>query len=679
MTEPSASLTEQNQRLFWELQTLSDIAAGVGASLELDEILSDTLERLARAMNAAAGAIRLRSDVTGLYQVSAVCGPEALRGLLLGEWTGVPRPSDQVIATGATVIVDDLAALTGPAPAGALRSAVSVPMTAGGELLGTVSLGSTEPERFGAADAQLLSAIAAQLAVAIQNARLHRSVLRAKREWEQTVDAIGDPMAVYDGSGTLLRGNRALAEHLGLEVTSLPGTRCRDVGFCGGDPTCDGCAVTRSIGQARVQSEVTTADGRIFSVMTFRVGAPSQGPSVVQIAKNVTEEVRNARRLREMSNELAAANAQLRDALEQLKATQAQLVQAEKLSAIGCLVGGVAHELNNPLTSVIGYAQLLEDEMASGPSLRPPAEVAQDLRRIAEESDRAAGIIRNLLAFAGRQPAERVPQNISEIWSRVLSLRAYELRTSGITLETAVPLSLPPVVADRGQLQQVFLNLILNAERAMRGCAERRLTIAGGYDAELQAVTIAVTDTGRGIDAADLPRVFDPFFTTHDVGEGAGLGLSICYGVVRDHGGEITVESRSGEGTTVRVLLPVREAAGGGAAVPVLVGHRNQAERDFLTAALAGWGYSPRTAGASHDVLAALTAQPFEFAIVEGGLLDDDVRAWWRDLQQALPRLIAASHERSQVEGIEAGAVLGVPLTLRALRAALRTAVKECV
>ena len=133
--------------------------------------------------------------------------------------------------------------------------------------------------------------------------------------------------------------------------------------------------------------------------------------------------------------------------------------------------------MNNPLTSVIGYAQLLEDELRSAEPPRPAdGELAQDLRRIAEESERAARIVRNLLAFARRQTAARAPQDIAELVQRVLSLRTYDLRLNAIELETEYEPGLPPVIADGGQIQQALLNLILNAEQAMRGRTARRLT-----------------------------------------------------------------------------------------------------------------------------------------------------------------------------------------------------------
>ena len=141
----------------------------------------------------------------------------------------------------------------------------------------------------------------------------------------------------------------------------------------------------------------------------------------------------------------------------------------------------------------------------------------------------------------------------------MLSLRAYEFRLNAIELETDFEPALPPVLADGGQLQQALLNLMLNAEQAMRGADDAAAHASRArHDAGVGAVELSVTDTGHGIDDENLRRIFDPFFTTRDVGEGTGLGLSICYGIVRDHGGQITVESRVRQGTTFTILLPAR-------------------------------------------------------------------------------------------------------------------------
>jgi two-component system NtrC family sensor kinase len=680
-------ITRQNRRLVWELQTINDIASGLTRSLELQDVLEGALRRLVDAMDALGGSIRLRDELTGKYETRAGVGLPVVQQLWPEHESRAPRPSDRVIATRAPFVVEDFAALVaedgrGPLP---LRSAISVPMMVGDQLFGTLSLASGQPRRFAAADVRLLGIIAGQIMVAAQNAQLHQSIWRAKREWEQTFDAINDPIAVFNQRGELLRGNRALAAHLSLPITGMRQLTCRQIGFCGGE-TCPDCGVGRALRQQESRQEVTLPDGQIFSVTTFPIGVPSAGPSVVQVAKNVTEEIRNARRLQQMSSELAATNGRLVAAMDQLKSTQVQLVQAEKLSALGHLVAGVAHELNNPLTSVIGYAQLVEEELREGPSARPANEVAQDLRRIAEESERAARIVRNLLAFARRQSVARRPQNVGEICNRVLALREYEFRLSDIVLRTEIPAVLPQVLGDEGQLQQVLLNLVLNAEQAMRGQDTKRLTIGVRHDEQDRTIELSVTDSGHGIDASNLSRIFDPFFTTRDVGEGTGLGLSICYGIVRDHGGHIRVESKPRGGTTFRVILPARLTDGCVGDTHVLVAHPDQGEREFLTAALKAWGYPVDAAATLDEALTSYSRPDVQLAIVDRSLVVEDLDAWQR-VRAADGRRVALiltgmpSDDRAadRFGREEASAALVPPFELSALRAAVRAGSKECV
>ena len=682
-------ITAQNRRLVWELQTINQIATGISQSLELKDVLTGALQCLMRAMDGAGASIRLLDRVTGQFEDCAAVGPQAVRSCWTTHLSGARRPSDEVIATRAAVIVEDLDEFaidrSSPLP---LRSGLSVPMLAGSELLGTLSIGSARAHRFQIADQQLLAIIAGQIVVAIQNAQLHHTIRQAKREWEQTFDAISDPIAVFNHRGELLRGNRALAAHLSLPITAMRQLACRQIGFCGcteAAPSVD-CTVHRALAQEESRTEVTLGGGQIFSVTTFPIGPASDGPSVVQVAKNVTEEISNARRLQKVSAELATTNGRLVATLDQLKSTQAQLVQAEKLSAIGQLVAGVAHELNNPLTSVIGYAQLVEDELRAGPSERPAAEVAQDLRRIAEESERAARIVRNLLAFARRQGAARSPQDVVDVCHRVVQLREYAFRMSGVALRTEFPGALPKVLADAGQLQQVLLNLVLNAEQAMRGSDERRLTIAVRHDRDANAVELSVTDSGHGIDSVNISRIFDPFFTTRDVGEGTGLGLSICYGIVRDHGGQITVESRPREGTTFRVLFPA--CLEGLSGHQVLVAHPEQSEREFIAAALRGWGYRPLTAATVQEAFELQRASMLHIEIVDRGFISSDLDAWEarrlaeraRHVPMILTSMAPDDPALEQFGRDEAAAILTAPLALRALNAAVQAVrTKECV
>lgn len=670
-----------NRRLVWELQTINEIAEGVARSLDLDDVLVGALQRAVRALSAVGGSIRLRNENTGAFEVQAVIGPPGLTEMWATFDLRPHRPSDRVLETRAAVIVEDLQILAPDDVRGDLPacSAVSVPMFAGDELIGTVTLGADRPHRFGVEDQRLLATIAGQISVAVQNARLHHSISRGKREWEETFDAISDPVAVIGSRGEVLRGNKALAREVGCDVTEVRGRDCHSLGLCPPGPN---CPVFEALGGSSGRSQMTREDGRIFSLATFPITRDGDGPMAVLIAKDVTEEIHSARRLQQLSEELAEANARSTAALERLRATQAQLLQAEKLSAIGQLVAGVAHELNNPLTSVIGYSQLLQEELKDQPALASE-QVSSDLRRIAAEAERAARIVRNLLAFARRQAATREPQDMADLVSRVLALRTYEMRINGIDLETDFEPGLPMVIADGGQLQQALLNLVLNAEQAMRQRKVRRLAVSARLDHDAAAVVVSIADTGHGIETANLSRIFDPFFTTRDVGEGTGLGLSICYGIVRDHGGEIHVESTPGEGTRFSILLPACPAM-----VPsdaVLVAHAGEGERAYLAAMLAGWGYRVATTGTSADALTRLQAASYQSVIADRALVAMDLPGW----RAACTRpesgaLIFVSSSAADLEvdrfGREhAAAVVAPPFPLKAVHAALSTVTRECV
>jgi len=227
--------------------------------------------------------------------------------------------------------------------------------------------------------------------------------------------------------------------------------------------------------------------------------------------------------------------------------TAEQLRQSEKLVALGELVAGVAHEVNNPLTGISAFAQILLEE-----PLTP--EQGDAVRLIKREADRAVGVVRDLLTFARKAEPRTVHVDLNELIERTLRLCAYSLRTTGVTAELRLDPDLWRVQGDDRQLQQVLLNLIVNAEHAMSATEERTLTIetsnADGH------VAIAVSDTGIGMTPDVQRRVFEPFFTTKSEGRGTGLGLSISYGIVHMHRGQLSVDSAPGAGATFRITLP---------------------------------------------------------------------------------------------------------------------------
>jgi PAS domain S-box-containing protein len=228
---------------------------------------------------------------------------------------------------------------------------------------------------------------------------------------------------------------------------------------------------------------------------------------------------------------------------------QERLSLADRLASVGKMSSGIAHELNNPLTSIIGLSQLLLDEAI-------PAEYKEDLSAIYSEAVRASNVVKNLLTFARKHPPVRRAAQISSVIDDVLKLRSYEHRLTNIEVERHFEDYIPDVTIDYFQMQQVFLNIILNAESAMYEANSRgSLTIT--TKRINGSVVVSFRDDGPGIAKEILPRIFDPFFTTKDVGKGTGLGLSICYGIVSNHNGKINAHSDLGKGTEFVVELPV--------------------------------------------------------------------------------------------------------------------------
>jgi len=228
---------------------------------------------------------------------------------------------------------------------------------------------------------------------------------------------------------------------------------------------------------------------------------------------------------------------------------RSKLMHAEKMAAVGQLVSGVAHEVNNPLTAILGFTDLLMEN----PEL--PESARRDLRVILQEAQRTKQIVQNLLSFARQMPPQRQLVQLNSILQRTVHLRSYDFISHGIQVVERLDESLPAVVGDSHQLQQVFLNILNNAYDAVRETARpARIEIRSAHASSF--VEISFRDNGMGI--ADPERIFDPFFTTKDVGKGTGLGLSICYGIVREHGGEIVCHNNlDSEGATFVVRLPV--------------------------------------------------------------------------------------------------------------------------
>jgi len=253
------------------------------------------------------------------------------------------------------------------------------------------------------------------------------------------------------------------------------------------------------------------------------------------------------------SDEIGVLSKTLDDMKTKLKASYDRVLHSEKMAMMGHVVAGIAHELNNPLTIVVGNIQLMMTRELNEKNV-------QSLTRIKDGAERASRIVRNLLTFARQEKPERKPTDINVVVKRALELRAYELKVSNIEVSTELAPELLETMADPYQLQQVFLNLIVNAEQAMiEGHGRGLLRLSTRLDAG--KILIFFSDDGPGVPRENLRRIFEPFFTTKPIGRGTGIGLSICQAIISEHGGTIEVESTTGRGTTFIVELPVQRWA----------------------------------------------------------------------------------------------------------------------
>ncbi|MFQ5817425.1 MAG: PAS domain S-box protein, partial [Terriglobia bacterium] len=286
----------------------------------------------------------------------------------------------------------------------------------------------------------------------------------------------------------------------------------------------------------------------------YRTGIPHEGFDYEILTKDGAKKVGEVSisLIRNSSGEPSGFRGIVRDTTEKRQA-QLRLAESDRLAALGQLVAGVAHELNNPLQAILGFAELLQR--------RPGLDTTQQryLEYIQQESERTKKIVSNLLTFARQYPLEKSRVDLNELLKKLLEFRAHSLHLANVRVETELR-PLPSLHADGHRLQQVFLNLLLNAEQALEKIPDgRQLLVSTELDAtpKGQAVRVTLRDTGPGISREDRSRIFEPFFTTKRPGGGTGLGLSIAYSIVREHGGTLELSSAPGRGTTATVILPV--------------------------------------------------------------------------------------------------------------------------
>ena len=374
--------------------------------------------------------------------------------------------------------------------------------------------------------------LARQLSVGIENVLLLEDILLQRRLLEDTFNSLVDLVAVVDGDMRVVQSNEAFASRVGATRQQVIGQHLADL------VSADTLAYVEcpEPQDASTPAQRRVDDGRLKGtfLLTATPLTREDGTTTgrVLVARDITQQTR-----------LEAERAALRE----------RLAQSAKLASLGQFVAGIAHEMNNPLQGVLGHLELLIDMTEAA---RP---VRRELKQIYQEGERAAKIVHNLLVFTGshRIDQHRVP--IDRIVSRALASCSMQLQRSGIEVNRRKGARLRPVNADAMLLQQALVNILLNAEHALRTSPQKRICVSTSPGRAPDTVAVTVHDSGPGISDDVLPRIFDPFFTTKDVGQGTGLGLAITYGIVHEHGGTITAATAPEGGAVFRIELPAAE------------------------------------------------------------------------------------------------------------------------
>lgn len=445
----------------------------------------------------------------------------------------------------------------------------------------------------------------------------YEKIARSEKRYRSLIESASDAIVTLDGAGRFTTANQAAADISGYDRTKLVG-----LWFAPMVPESELPKALKEFQKAlagesgQFETAFFRKDGEVRYISTT-YSCTRPGEEVLCLIRDVTEE----------------------------RQLQEQLIQSEKMAAIGQLVSGVAHELNNPLASVSAFAQLMLADPKLSQEGRQSAEI------ISKESQRAARIVNNLLTFARQHSAEKVSADINKVLDDTLELRAYELKVRGIDLVRDYDEAVPLTMADVYQLQQVFLNLITNAEHAMEATDRQRHRLTVQTRVHEHTIRVTIQDTGSGIPAGSLERIFNPFYTTKPTGAGTGLGLSISLGIVSEHGGRIWADNGLKGGARFYVELPIvqpsyedlhQENPSITVSVPglrVLVVDDEEPLRIALERFLSGEGHSVHATGSGTDALECVATQTFDAVILDMRMPDMSGKQFFERLRERCPEL----------------------------------------
>lgn len=535
-------LEKQLHRQSRQLAALNRISQAVAATLETSQVYTTAIRGVDAVLEVEMAAVlimeggKLHCQNVGHYKgaIPAHIFPSSEKGdgVLGLSW------SEQQ-----TICVNDVASDSRYNPAHDspigyyVKSMLATPLTVRGRTVGVLAAYNKRGGDFTEIDFDLFSSLASSVSEAIENAWLfqrirqrHQELLEGRNTLQALIDGIPNPIYTISDDWQLVGVNKTKADQLGVTSDSLVGRICYRVFYDREEP-CEHCAVARTLNEKVERHWSVRWLGedhlpREWAVSAYPIpGKQASSARAVLVWQDKTEE-------RRLEN---------------------SLMQAGKLAAIGQLAAGVAHEINNPLTAINANAQMLKMVMPV------EDENFESVDLIVRAGERAAKVVRGLLDFARQEQYSFTSGDVNESLQEALDLVRYQLQTSNITINKQFDDSLPLIVASWEHLKSVWLNLLLNARDALlQAHGDPTLDISTRGREDGQSIQVVVHDNGKGMTSAETAHIFEPFYTTKGPGQGTGLGLATCHRIIEQHGGEITVASKPGEGTTFLITLPLQ-------------------------------------------------------------------------------------------------------------------------
>lgn len=633
--------------------TLVALSQRTSMMLNFDQVVDTLVRELVHGIPVTHGCLLVQDRAAGAF---VACRSETISGERVTLTTLRPDSAiaEYVRRSGSVLIKDQLTRRHADDLDLALQeldmvgASLIVPIRIERNLIGILALGEkVSGEIFDAKELELLSVLANQAAISLENARLYERAERERRELEVLYElsrrlvAVTEPEAmmslIVDETRRLLgvefAGLRLLdGEDLILKastdssISHLLRPRLRVGESLSGLVVANNAPV--NVGSLLQDERYDPAHRRAaaaagllgFLGVPIRSEGRAAGALYVYTKRSEGFDVHDVSLLASFADQVALMLQKTRLAEERQRAEEA-LRQSEKVATMGQLLAGVAHELNNPLTVITGYASFLGTKLAETP-------LVHTTEQIEIAAQRCSRIVRNFLSLARRHPPERRVVALNQVVTAALELLEYPLGIDNVTTALDLAADLPALWADPHQLQQVLVNLLTNAHYALRQTTARELTVTTRYDASSSRVVLRVADTGPGIPAKIRGKIFEPFFTTKPVGQGTGLGLSLCAGIVESHGGSIRVESEEGQGTVFTVALPVGPSMAGDdqsaserspriSPQRILVVDDEAAVTDLLRQMLAVDGHHVDAVHTAMAALAKLDEHPYDLVVAD--------------------------------------------------------------